>query len=79
MRRGREWLDLDLRGHLDTSENGAGEAKMASRVPRRTHIHLNISPLWERNEWACGLGGGGPNTTWSKDTRGLVGKGGHWD
>jgi hypothetical protein len=51
---------------------------MRSRVPRRTHIHLNISPLWERNEWACGLGGGGPNTTWANDANGLVGMWGRW-
>jgi hypothetical protein len=78
MRRGGGRLDLDLHCHLDTSVSGAGEAKMRSRVPRRTHIHLNISPLWERNEWACGLGGGGPNTTWANDANGLVGMWGRW-
>jgi hypothetical protein len=54
-RRGGE-LDLDLHRHDTTSERGAGKATLGSRVPTRTHGHLSILPLRERDTWATGPG-----------------------
>jgi hypothetical protein len=44
-KRGREWLNLDLRNQLETSAREAGWEEMRSRVPTGIHLHLNTPPL----------------------------------
>jgi hypothetical protein len=43
-KRGREWLDLDLRNQQETSARVAGWEEMRSRVPTGIHLQLYILP-----------------------------------